>query len=142
MKKIIDAKRLCLAFALTATAAFTNARELPHADLVKKQLQGGHYKQVVGNCTGTYMTAPPASAGREVECWAASTASAIDKQPQPVSAMILNESARESTLSRCRTLSMEQRFKSTECEAAMRADTFISLRLPRASRTLKPVEFK
>jgi hypothetical protein len=77
-----------------------------------------------------------------VECWAASTASAIDKQPQPVSAMILNESARESTLSRCKSLTVQQRFKSQECEAAIRADTFISLRLPRASRTLKPVEFK
>lgn len=142
MKKIADAKSLCLALALTATAVFANARELPHADLVKKHLQGEHYKQVVGNCKGTYMTAPPASAGREVECWAASTASALDKQPQSISAMILNNSARESTLSRCKSLSVQQRFKSQECEAAMRADTFIALRLPRASRTLKPVEFK
>ncbi|MFC6415985.1 hypothetical protein [Massilia varians] len=42
MKKIADAKSLCLALALTATAVFANARELPHADLVKKHLQGEH----------------------------------------------------------------------------------------------------
>jgi hypothetical protein len=59
-----------------------------------------------------------------------------------VTAPVVNGSALDAALSRCKALSMEQRFKSQECAAAGRADTFISLRLPRTVETLKPLKFK
>lgn len=139
--KPINAARVCLVLILTATAASGNARNLPHAELVKKHLQGGHYKAVLSGCKGLRMTAPPASAGHELECWAAVTANELENQPQAINRMVLNDVAREAALSSCRPLRIEERFKSKDCEAAIRADTFISLRLPRAASTLKPVKF-
>ena len=141
MVKLINTAGICLMLTLTATAASANARDIPHAELVEKHLQGGNYKQVLSGCKGLHMTAPAAGAGHELECWAAATASELEKQPQAISSMILNDAAREAALSRCRTLNIQQRFNSKECEAAIRADTFISLRLPRAASTLKPVKF-
>ena len=141
MTKLIKVARICLMLALTATATSANARNIPHAELVKKHLHGGHYKQVLSGCKGLYMTAPAAGADSDLECWASATASELEKQSPAINAMILNDAARKAALSRCKTLNIEQRIKSKECEAAIRADTFISLRLPRTSRTFQPVKF-
>jgi hypothetical protein len=141
MTKIRNSMCFSLLLAVTAPTGIAHARNIPHAELVKKHLQGGYYKQVVSNCKGPRMTAPAADAGQETECWAAFTASELEKQRQAIRALVLSDGPREATLSRCRALNVEQRYKSKECEAAIRADTFISLRLPRAVSTLKPVKF-
>lgn len=141
MTKLSKAARICLVLALTATAISANARDIPHAELVKKQMQGEQYKQVLSGCKGVYSIPPAAGAGHELECWAAATANELEKLPPAINAMVLNNGARKAALARCKTLDIEQRFKSKECEAAIRADTFISLRLPRATSTLKPVKF-
>jgi hypothetical protein len=55
--------------------------------------------------------------------------------------MVLDSAAFDAAFARCKPLGMEQRFKSAECAAVGRADTFISLRLPRLAPALKPVTF-
>ena len=131
-----------LALALTAASATGHAKTLPHLELVKRYLQTGQYDQVLKNCKTRPMFAPTAAAGPETECWAATVAERLKTEPPTTVAMVLNDGALDAALSRCKALSMEQRFKSTECAAASRADTFISVRLPRTIETLKPLTFK
>jgi hypothetical protein len=88
------------------------------------------------------MFAPAAAAGPETECWAATAAAKLRTEPPAVISLVLNDGALDAALSLCKTLSMEKRFNSAECAAAGRADTFISLRLPRTIEKLKPLTFK
>lgn len=143
MSKLVNAMgaSLMLTLMMTSTAS-AYARNIPHADLVKMHVQSGQHKQVLKGCKAPRMTAPAVGAGHELECWAASTANELEKQPKAVSSMVLNDAGRKAALSRCGTLGIEQRIKSPECEAASRADSFISLRLPRTASTLQPVKFK
>ena len=134
--------RICFALVVGTTASTGHARNMPHAELVKRYLQGTQYKQVLNGCKTVPFSAPAAGAGQELECWAAKVASDLEKEPVAVTSLVLNDAAREAALLRCRALSMEQRSKSAECAAVGYADAFISLRLPRAVDTLKPVTFK
>lgn len=130
---------IALALATAATAGF--ARNMPHVELVGKYLQHNQYEETLGSCKTRPMAAP-AGNGHEVECWAANAANDLRKEPDAVVKLVLNGPALEVALSRCKALSMEQRFKSVECAAAVHADTFILLRLPRTVDTLTPVKFR
>lgn len=131
-----------LGLALAAAAGSGYARTLPHVELVKSYMQPERQEQVLKRCTTRPMFAPAAPAGPETECWAATAAAKLRTEPSAVVSLVLNDGALDAALSRCKALSMEQRFKSAECAAAGRADTFISLRLPRTIETLKPLTFK
>jgi hypothetical protein len=135
-------KRLSLGIVLATAATVGLARTLPPVDLVHQYLQNGRYKEVLAACKTRRLIAPAANAGKDLECWAANAANDLEKEPDSVTALVVNGSALDAALTRCKALSMEQRFKSQECAAAGRADTFISLRLPRTVETLKPLKFK
>lgn len=136
----MNLNRIVVAVVLAATASTTFARTLPHADLVSNYLQSNQYKEALAGCKTRPMAAPAVNC-HDLECWAANAANDLQKAPDAVVKFVLSGSALELSLSRCKALSMDQRFKSAECAAAGRADTFISLRLPRMANTLAPVKF-
>lgn len=115
------------------------SRHLPHAEIVAKYMQNSQYKEALARCKTRPMSAPGASSGPELECWAATAASDLQGYPEATRKFVLDGAALDGALARCQAMSMEQRFKSTECMAAGRADTFIELRLPHAINTLKPL---
>lgn len=115
------------------------ARHMPHAEMVAKYMQNSQYKETLARCKTRPMSAPSASNGPELECWAANAASDLQSYPEATRKFVLDGPALDAALARCQAMSMEQRFKSTECMAAGRADTFIELRLPRTIDTLKPL---
>jgi hypothetical protein len=134
--------RTCLALALVAISAISQARTLPHAELVARYMQNDQYKRILASCKSRPMSAPAPGNDQELQCWAANTANDLRQEPGTVSSLVLNSTAFDAASARCKPLSMEQRFKSQECAAVGRADTFISLRLPRLASALKPVTFK
>jgi hypothetical protein len=85
------------------------------------------------------MSAPVASSGPQLECWAANAASDLQKYPEAVRKFVLDGAALDAVLARCQELAIEQRVKSAECMAAGRADSFIGLRQLRSIDTLKPL---
>jgi len=124
---------------ISTTAAAGVARHLPHAELVAKYMQDARYKETLARCKTRPMSAPAASDGPQLECWAANAASDLQNYPEAVRKFVLDGASLDAALTRCQTRSMEQRFKSTECMNAGRADTFIGLRQPRTIETLKPL---
>ncbi|KQV30582.1 hypothetical protein ASC93_03820 [Massilia sp. Root335] len=112
---------------------------MPHAEIVAKYVQNSQYKETLARCKTRPISAPAASAGPQLECWAANVASDLQQYPEAIRKLVLDGAALDAALARCQALSMEQRFKSAECMAAGRANTFIELRQPRAVETLKPL---
>jgi hypothetical protein len=137
----MNVKRISLAIVLAAAATAGEARNLPHFELVSRYLRSGQYTEVLGGCPRYPGFAPAATSGKEVECWAAKAAKDLSNEPEGVIGFVLSGSALDAALSRCKSLSMEQRIRSRECAAANRANTFVSLRLPRTIDTLKPLNF-
>jgi hypothetical protein len=142
MSKNANLRHLYLAIFIAVVSVTGYARTLPHVQLVKRYVQAQQYEHVLEGCKTRPVFAPVSVAGPETECWAATTAAKLEKEPPSVVSLVLNDGLLAAVLSRCKALSTEQRFKSAECAAAGRADTFISLRLPRAIETLKPLTFK
>jgi hypothetical protein len=138
--KYISQIALGIGIATTATVCFS--RNLPHADLVAKYLLDEQYKQVLTGCKTRTMIAPAAATGSALACWAAAAASDLQNESQAVQVLVLKDGALDTAFLHCKALSTEQRFKSPECAALGRADTFVALRLPRTVDTLKPVTFK
>jgi hypothetical protein len=129
-------KAMLLLFLLGLCSYASAARVLPHLDLVKRYLQSpGETSAKVTSCPGTYM-----SADRDnIECWAAHTARDLAKLQDDARELVLDSRKQEAVLSKCKAMAMDGRLKSRECAAAGKADTFISLRLPRLK--LEPLKF-
>jgi hypothetical protein len=130
------------AIILTFISAASLARDMPHVELVAKYMHDGHSWEKLQGCKSKRMYASANSTGEELNCWAAKAAGDLSKEPSTVINFVLNPSVHDAALRRCAALSFDARFKSKECAAAVRADTFIMLRLPRSVETLKPVTFK
>lgn len=112
---------------------------MPHAEMVARYTQNRQYEETLARCQTRPMSAPVASSDPQLECWAANAANDLQKYPEAVRKFVLDGAALDAALARCHTLAMEQRFKSAECMAAGRADSFIQLRQPRSADTLKPL---
>jgi hypothetical protein len=139
MNSRLKASSGLLTLILAVSSSASSARDLPYANLIANQLSTGSYASTLKGCKNAPFTAPR-SGSPELECWAANTANELSKQPARVRSFVLNASTRAAVLSRCKSLTFDQKLKSEECLAAGHADTFIALRLPRMS--LAPVEFK
>jgi hypothetical protein len=131
-------KKLLL-FILTAgsLSAAVAGPVLPHADLVNKYLRGSDmYGPEANSCKGIYMMPDDDN----LECWAAHVAKDLSAMQVDTRDLVLNTEKRDAVLSRCQALSMKARFDSRECAAAVQADSFVSMRLPRMK--LEAVKFK
>lgn len=138
MKNSLKVKQACLLVAIASTAATGYARSLPHVELVKKLLQGAQYKEVLKECKSIPLAAPIVGADKELECWAAATAKALDKQSPALSSLILNDSARENLISSCSKLAKDEQSENPACATARLANTFIALKSATAMSTPTP----
>lgn len=134
--------KISVGLILVTTAAASFGGTLPHVELVKQYLESGKYKETLAGCKTRPMSTSASFSSPELQCWAANAASDLQKEPDGVRKLVLDGKAQDLALSRCKALSMEQRFKSVECAAAIHANDFVSFRLPRSIDTLKPVTFK
>lgn len=132
--------QLLSASMIAAFSYSTHAAELPHAALVAKYLQAAQNPKELPGCAETIITAPR-SPGVEANCWAASTASSLAKEPAQTRTFVLDSPSRSAALLRCKSGSYKQYLESSECRAAAQAESFVSLRLPSIKSSLQPVKF-